>query len=147
MTTCPPWLGTVNKAPWNTSQPIYSRLITVSRNKSVAGVNDSVGNTGYSGFEQGVGVEGETILYSNLPCVIQLGSSGSRSRTSKGGGELPGDAVTKPIWTIFIPANSISIYSIRDRDILTDDEGYRYEVAANQWLNLGYQLSVIREEA
>jgi predicted ATPase len=49
---------------------------------------------------------------------------------------------------VFIPASSaITIYSIRDRDIIVDDEGYRYEVGANFWTGLGYQVSTIREEA
>jgi hypothetical protein len=41
----------------------------------------------------------------------------------------------------------IEIYDIRDRDIIVDDEGYRYEVSTNFWTGLGYQLSTIREEA
>jgi hypothetical protein len=62
--------------------------------------------------------------------------------------ELPGDATSKPVWNVFIPASSaITIYSIRDRDIIVDDEGYRYEVGANFWTGLGYQVSTIREEA
>jgi hypothetical protein len=38
-------------------------------------------------------------------------------------------------------------HDIRDRDILTDDEDYRYQVGGNYWTSMGYQLSTIREEA
>jgi hypothetical protein len=39
------------------------------------------------------------------------------------------------------------LYSIRDRDIIVDDEGYRYGVSANYWTGIGYQLDCIRLEA
>ena len=141
--TCLPWMMNVNNAPWLDQQNPYPRVVTVSRNKTVAGTNDAIGNVGYSGAEQGTGSEGETVLFSGLPAAIQLKAGG---RTTKSG-ELPGDSVTKPVWDIYIPASAISIYSIRDRDIITDDEGYRYEVGANYWTDAGYQLSTIRQEA
>jgi hypothetical protein len=140
--TCLPWLN-APPAPWQQQQSLYPRTVSVRRPKTVAGLSDNVGNVGYSGAEQGTGSEGETILFNDLPASIQLGAGG---RTTKSG-ELPGDATTKPVWNIFIPASSIAQYSIRDRDIILDDEGYRYEVGANFWTGLGYQLSTIREEA
>jgi hypothetical protein len=150
--TCPPWLGTVNIIQQSSvtglvtaGQTLYFRTVAVHRMKTVAaGPSDNIGSVGYSGAEQGtVSVEGETILFIGLPATIQLGAVG---RTTKSG-ELPADAVSKPIWNILIPATAISIYSIRDRDIIIDDEGYRYEVAANYWTAAGYQLSTVREEA
>lgn len=140
-----PWLTTMNTAPWNNAQGVYFRTISVHRQKTVAGSTDNIGNVGYSGAEQGTGIEGEDVIISGISAYIQLGSSGSRSRTA--GGAIPGDAVTKPIWTIFIPSAVISQYTVRDRDIIIDDEGYRYEVGANFWTSAGYQLSTIREEA
>lgn len=144
MTVTLPWIANADTAPWNTNtQAIYIRTVSVSRMKNVAGPTDAIGSVGYSGAEQGVGVEGETVLLTGLPASIQLGAAG---RTNKGT-ELPGDAIARPVWNIFIPASAIAQYSIRDRDILTDDEGYRYEVGANYYTQLGYQLSTIRQEA
>ena len=137
-----PWM-TAPPMPWQAGQSVYPRTVSVRRSKTVTGTTDAIGNVGYSGAEQGTGSEGEAILFTGLPASIQLGAVG---RTTKSG-ELPGDAVTKPIWNIFIPANVITQYSIRDRDIILDDEGYRYEVGANYWTGLGYQLSTVRQES
>lgn len=138
-----PWLNTVNTAPWNTTQPVYMRIVSVRRSKTVAGTTDIIGGGVYSGTEQGSGVEGDILLYTGLPASIQLAAAG---RTTKSG-ELPGDAVSKPVWNIFIPSSAILQYQIRDRDLIIDDEGYRYEVSANYLTQLGYQLSTIRLEA
>ena len=147
--TSVPWSLTVNTNPWNDLQPAYPRIVSVKRTQSAAGGvgSDLIGNVGYSGAEQvpaSPGIEGEVTLFSNFRASIQVGAAG---RTTKSG-ELPGDAVSKPIWNIFIPATSgIVQYDIRDRDIITDDEGYRYEVSTNFWTGLGYQLSTVRLEA
>lgn len=138
-----PWLSTINTNTWNTSQPQYPRVVSVSRAKTVAGASDAIGNVGYSGAEQGSGPEGMVVLLTGLAASIQVGAVG---RTTKSG-DLPGDAVSKTIWNIFIPASVITQYNIRDRDIITDDEGYRYEVGANFWTGSEYQLSTIRLEA
>jgi hypothetical protein len=142
--SCPPWLATINNAPWNTSQPVFMRTVALHRLRTVAGVNDSIGGVGYSGAEQSLSsLEGEIILLTGLPASIQLATAGKTTKNA----ELPGDATTRPVWNIFIPASAIAIYTIRDRDILLDDEGYRYEVGANYWTAAGYQLSTIRLEA
>ena len=139
-----PWMTSVNTAPWFLQQPIYPRIVSISRLSTVAGLTDTIGNVGYSGAELGVGSEGEVVQLTALPASIQLKTGG---RTTKNG-ELPGDAVTKPVWEIFIPASATVVqYAIRDRDIIIDDEGYRYEVGANYWTAFGYQLSTIRMEA
>jgi hypothetical protein len=57
------------------------------------------------------------------------------------------DPILGPASLIRAVAALGTIYSIRDRDIIVDEEGYRYEVGANYWTQLGYQLSTIREEA
>jgi len=139
-----PWMTTINTNPWNSTQGLYPRVVSVSRINTVAGAGDAIGNVGYSGAEQGSGPEGEMVLLTGLAASIQVGAVG---RTTKSG-DLPGDAVSKTVWTIFIPVSTgIVQYSIRDRDILIDDEGYRYEVGANFWTASGYQLSTVRLEA
>lgn len=140
--TPPPWITNVNSASWNQPQAVFNRVIDIHRLKTVAGVSDSIGLVGYSGAEQGTGIAGETVLFTAIPATIQLGAAG---RTTKGG--LPTDAVSNPVWNIIIPPSSIAIHNIRDRDIVIDDEFYRYEVGAAFWTALGYQLSTIRLEA
>lgn len=150
MTCTPPWMQNVNTAPWNAVQSAYPRTVSVLRAKTIAGADDNqVGAEGYSGNERinstatATAAEQEASLFSGLIASIQLGAAG---RTTVGT-NLPGDSVSKPIWKVFIPSGSISQYSIRDRDIILDDEGYRYQVSANYWTDAGYELSTVRLEA
>lgn len=139
-----PWMMHTNTFAWNNQQQVYNRTVDVHRQETVAGpTGNDIGDVGYSGAEQSLAsAAGEIVLYTALRASVQVGAVG---RTQKGG--LPGDAVTKPVWTIFIPVTDSTLYQIRDRDIIIDDEGYRYEVGANQWTGLGYQLSTVRLEA
>lgn len=123
---------------------LYPRIVSVHRQKTVAGTTDNIGLGGYSGEEQSISpsdVEGEVVLYTGLPAAIAARTSGRTKGTL-----LPGDIVFKPAWTISIPIPAITIYSIRDRDIIIDDENYRYAVGSNYWTGLGYQLDCVRLE-
>jgi hypothetical protein len=107
--------------------------------------NQEVGLLGYSGAEQSNSpsdVNGEHILFTNICCSIQAQQTG---RTKDG--LLPTDVTSKPMWLIIIPQSALPQYSVRDRDIVIDDEGYRYGVASNYWTPLGYNLSCVRMEA
>lgn len=53
--------------------------------------------------------------------------------------ELPTDA-GKTDWAIFIPLSQAVRGLITEDDIVTDDLGKRYQVAAAWWDSLGYQL-------
>jgi hypothetical protein len=55
----------------------------------------------------------------------------------------------KPTWFVFLAAGMMSppLGGIRDRDLIYDDEGYRYEVGQAQWNATGYKLVAIRLEA
>ena len=124
---------------------LYPRLIEVHRVKTsaVSSGTQNVGLTTYSGAEQSTtasDADGEAVLFTNIPCSIQADSLG-RTRN----GMLPTDITAKPTWLIIIPSSALPQYSVRDRDIIVDDEGYRYGVAQNAWTVLGYNLSVIRE--
>lgn len=122
---------------------IYTSTIDIHRVKTVAGANDAIGLTGYSGAEQSpTSAQGETVLYTGIAASIQSGTTGRKKDSS-----LPQDAVFAPTWFIFTPANAIAKGGVRDRDIVIDDDGYRYEVAQSQWDILGYKLSCIRLEA
>ena len=49
---------------------------------------------------------------------------------------------------MLVPASAgVPKGGIRDRDILVDDEGYRYGVASAWWTQLAYNLSCVRLEA
>jgi hypothetical protein len=124
---------------------IYNRTIAIHRSRTVAGSSDTIGLTGYSGTEQSTSPsdpEGEQVLFTGVPAKIQAAVMG-RKRDSA----LPQDAVFAPGWKIFVPAIALAQYSVRDRDIVLDDENYRYEVAQAYWDILGYQLVCIRLEA
>ena len=57
---------------------------------------------------------------------------------------LPGDITKRPQWKInTVP---LAVHTIRDRDFIIDDEGYRYMVALNGWTILGYFLDCVRLE-
>jgi hypothetical protein len=127
---------------------LYPRLVSIRRLNTEAVQNgvQQVGLLGYSGAEQTEAefdpTNGEQILFKNICCSIQARQSGRTKGTM-----LPTDIISKPEWLIIIPASQLPIYSIRDRDIIADDEGYRYQVAQNWFAGLSYNLSCIRLEA
>jgi len=128
--------------------PLYPRIVSINRMKTTGGATSAnIGLVGYSGAEQSTDpsdLQGETVLYSGLAASIQATSTGR-----KVDGALPADAVVKPSWYIFLAANMSSppINAIRDRDIVYDDQGYRYEVGQAEFNVTGWRLATIRLEA
>jgi hypothetical protein len=123
---------------------LYPRTVSIQRAKTTAGSTDAIGLTGYSGMEEsttGSNPEGVSVLFTGIVCSIQAGAAGRKKDSA-----LPQDIVWAPSWTIFIPAFALARYSVRDRDIILDDEGYRYEVGQNYWNLLGYKLVCVRLE-
>jgi hypothetical protein len=127
---------------------LYPRTIQIRRLRTEAFVDgvDQVGGLGYSGATQDTDesdVDGEQILFKNVCCQIAAHQSG---RTKDG--LLPTDATMKPLWLIIVPSSScVPKAAIRDRDILVDDEQYRYIVAQAWWTPLSWNLSAVRLEA
>ncbi|UGY15120.1 hypothetical protein HAP48_0042450 [Bradyrhizobium septentrionale] len=124
---------------------IYVRRIEIRRIRTVAGANDTIGLTGYSGAEVTAdpsNPRGEVVLFTNIPASIQAGTGG-RKRDSG----LPQDIVSNPTWDIYVPVTALAKGAVRDRDIIIDDEQYRYEVGQAYWNILGYKLPCIRLEA
>jgi hypothetical protein len=127
---------------------LYPRTVEVRRLRTVAvqGGVQEVGLLPYGGAEQSDGPEvinGEEVLFKNICCDIQAHQSG---RTK--GGLLPTDATEKPLWLIIVPTSSgVPKGGIRDRDIIYDDEQYRYIVAQAWWTGLAYDLTCVRLEA
>jgi len=123
---------------------VYPRTVDIHRSETVAGGSPNIGLVGYSGMAQGVGgTLGETVIATGIPCSIQMKGMGR----VKGQGLLPGDAPGPGQWAIYMPANAIIKDTIKDRDILVDDQGYRYQMSMTEWAPLGYQLIGIRLEA
>ena len=122
----------------------YPRTVAVHRLKTVAGTADAtIGLTGYSGAEQPASsAAGEAVLFTGVPANIQAMATGRKKDSS-----LAGDAVFAPTWVILIPASGLAQYAVRDRDIVVDDEAYRYEVGQAEWSPAGYRLTCIRLEA
>lgn len=124
---------------------IYPRTVSVTRSKTVAGTTDVIGPAGYSGVENSTAAdnpEGVSVLLTNIPASIQAAASGKKKDSS-----LPQDVVYAPTWNIFIPLESLPRNTIRDRDYITDDNGYRYEVGQAYWNSLGWKLVCVRQEA
>ena len=127
---------------------LYNRIVAVHRQDTNAANQQGqqqLGMVGYSGREDApapADVAGEFVLFTNLPAYIRLKRSGRTHSLP-----LPADSTDKPIWDIGIRATDLPQYSIRDRDIIVDDEGYRYMVIGNYWTFRGYQIETIRLEA
>jgi hypothetical protein len=125
---------------------VYLRLIELHRVKTVAGSTDTtIGLTGYSGAEASTNVSdpaGEAVLLTGIPASIQAGPTGRKKDSA-----LPQDVVFMPTWLIYTPLSALAKGVVRDRDIIVDDEGYRYEVGQAYWNRLGCKLVCIRLEA
>lgn len=125
---------------------IYPRIIEVHRVRTNAGPADTtIGLAGYSGAEASIALadpQGEVVLQTGIKASIQA----SRTGLKKDSG-LPQDVVFMPSWNIFTPKDAIAKGVVRDRDVIIDDEGYRYEVAQAYWNVLGLKLICIRVEA
>jgi hypothetical protein len=125
---------------------LYPRVVEIHRFKSVAGPTDNaIGGVGYSGAEQSTNPsdpQGETVLFTGVAASIQSGDTGRKK-----GKAIPTDVFYAPTWYIFIPAFALPQFSVRDRDVVVDEEGYRYEVGQAYWNLLGYKLSCVRLEA
>jgi hypothetical protein len=119
-------------------------VLSASENSAPEGIQQ-VGLLGYSGAQQSTSPEdinGELVLFKNISCNIEAQQAG---RTKDG--YLPSDVTQKPLWLIIIPQSQLPQYSVRDRDIVVDDEGYRYNVASNWWTGMAYDLTCVRMEA
>lgn len=128
------------------NRKVYPRIIEVHRNRTNAGTADTViGLTGYSGAEASTSPSdpaGEVVLFTGIAASIQAGPTGRKKDSA-----LPQDVVSMPTWNIFVPQSALAKDMVRDRDIIVDDEFYRYEVGQAYWNRLGWKLICIRLEA
>ena len=105
---------------------IYPRTIAVTRPTQPV----AVGNVGYAAELPST----EAPILSGITASIQV----DRARGSTGIG-LPGDS-QKTMWKVFTPLGAIALGVVHTRDIVTDDQGIRYQIAAPYWTPLGCQL-------
>jgi hypothetical protein len=131
---------------------LYPSCISVHRSRTDAtGDTNSisaVGLSSYSGRQASTNKadpEGENILFTNIPAQIVARHPGRARNT-----EIPSDISERPQWVIYIPPgippNGLPQFSIRDRDTIVDNEGYRYGVAQAYWNPMGYALGCFRLE-
>ncbi len=105
----------------------------------------SFGVLGYGGVAQVTEPDpagiAEEVIATGLPCDIAVGGSGKATRT---GGGLPADSPGPIHWQFTFPKGALARGAIRDRDVLVDDLGNRYQVVAAYWTPLGYQPKTVR---
>lgn len=110
---------------------LYPRTISISRPVAQVGV----GAIGYGGQTEAT----ETVLFTGIQASIQQKKEGQKPDLG-----LPGDTSKRSMWRIFI---LLARGSLKDRDIVTDDEGIRYQILAAYWNSLGYNCACERLEA
>lgn len=113
---------------------LYPRTIAVTRPAAQTGV----------GFQSAYAADQaatETPVATGLRASIQVKREGQKNPVA-----LPGDG-NAPYWDIFIPRRDAVNGLIKQRDIITDDLGERYQVSANYWDSLGYRLRAMKLEA
>jgi hypothetical protein len=84
---------------------------------------------------------GEVAIKSGIPASM-IGTTGRAT----GLGELPSDAPGPSRWRVYVPQSAFPKGAIKDRDILTDDQGERLQVSADYFSTIGYRLECVRLE-
>ena len=139
-----PWEESPTRA-WELQQPLYERTISIYRSQNNASNSQpSVGLVTYSSRDDVTASSdphGGTQIATNIPANIEFRRHGRTRGTT-----LPADSTADPLYQIACPWSSLTLYSVRDRDTIIDDEGYRYIVVSNYWTTEGYQFECIRLE-
>lgn len=110
---------------------VYPRIITITR----PGAQTGAGAVGYGGQLPA----SETVIASNIPASIQ-----HKRDLGKTAG-LPGDAVRQSGWQIMF--TGVDAGAIKNRDIVIDEFGNRYQILAAYWNSLGWNCTAEMLEA
>lgn len=116
---------------------IYPRTITVLRLRGDIGATP-----GFQDSYQAPDPRTEVTIFADLPASIQF-----KSFAKATGAELPADTQNRTNWDIYMRAGTAPKGSILNRDIITDDEGNRYQVTAAYPHPMGHKLRCERLEA
>lgn len=131
-----PWVQPIGVRPWEVAAaPIYPRKIRITRPVSPT----PGGQVGY----QGAVMAQETEIICDVPCTVQIQSSG---RTDLGGA-LP-DNSSKVTWTITVPTEFAQFLPLlMEEDRVYDDIGRRFMVNGWEPEPLGGRIDVVRLKA
>ena len=111
--------------------------IKISR-QTMATSTTGLGIGAYSGYSGAV--EGsETTVADNLPANIYLMRTARALNT-----DIPGEAVLRSMYRVVFSSRESSL--VEKEDIITDDNGVRYQVTAPYWSSLGYSCLCERLE-
>jgi hypothetical protein len=113
---------------------IYPRLITIKR----PGKQTGVGARADYAADQ---IENETVVVCDVPASIQ-----ARNANGKNPVGLPGDGALQS-WRVLTPKGALAFGQVKDRDIVVDDCGNRFQVLADYSNSLGCNFIVSRLEA
>jgi len=141
-----PWESAIGARPWEAAQSLFIRTITIKRPPTLPTVNtEPLYQTGeVAPAYQGTDAADETLIVPAIPANIEVAASGRN--TASGG--LPDDAPGPIKWTIVLPAFVMATMPlILDGDVIYDDLGNRYQVAAYQPSALGARIDTVRAEA
>jgi len=109
---------------------IYPRTIAITRPRT----NAAAGVQAYGGVTRAA----EDPVAGGIAASIQLARTGGAGPLA-----LPGDA-GRSRWRIHFKAPS---GLVRERDVITDELGARYQVSAAYWNGLGYACDCVKLEA
>lgn len=113
---------------------LYQRTIKITRPSAQTGVGF---NPAYSAEQQAQ----ETQIACDIPASIQARSSGGRNSVG-----LPGDSAMNT-WRILTPRGAIADGQIKNRDLIYDDLGRKFQVSADYTNSLGADFIAERLEA
>lgn len=113
---------------------LYPRTIKVTRPAAQTGVG---WQPGYAGEQP----TNDPVIAQDIPASIQ--AKGRQGKDNPA--HLPSDA-TVSMFTVFIPRAALARGTIKDRDVIIDDLGDRYQVLADGWDSLGYAVVTQRLE-
>lgn len=112
---------------------MYPRTIAVTRPSAPTGV-------GYTGSYSGVLKPTETPVVSGIAANIQAKTTMGRILA----GTLPSASPGPIVWRVFIARGVVADDVIKDRDIITDDLGRRFQIEAAYINSMGWNIACVR---
>jgi hypothetical protein len=115
---------------------VYNRTIAVHRPVTVAATGGvTLGD--YSGVQDST----ETVLFTGVKTSIQPRSSVRQHMNA-----LPADARAPYVFSFFFKKRVLFVGDVKNRDILVDDQGERYQVEEVEWTLIGAHIRALKVE-